>query len=137
MKTPEEVAHEIVSLFADDFGHHGPTGDRRWNQVLGILYPTLIEERAAIHQERQRADDLQRTFDLRWAADMRAIKRWQAETGKDMTWPDRADMVVWMLRHLDALDTCISTLKTLRENYRNDSEHARLIDAALKAAEGE
>lgn len=31
---------------------------------------------------------------------------------------------------------CVAALKTLRENYRNDSEHARLIDAALREAEG-
>jgi hypothetical protein len=42
--------------------------------------------------------DLQRTFDLRWAADMRAIKRWQeAHPGNDLVWPDRADLVVWLL----------------------------------------
>ena len=42
-------------------------------------------------------DELQGTFDLQWAADMRAIKQWQAATGKDMEWPDRARMVVWLL----------------------------------------
>src|SRR5690348_5000879 len=42
--------------------------------------------------------DLQRTFDLRWDADMRAIKRWQAaHPGSDLVWPDHADMVVWLL----------------------------------------
>jgi hypothetical protein len=45
-----------------------------------------------------RAAELQRTFDLRWDADMRAIKRWQAvNPGNDLVWPDRADLVVWLL----------------------------------------
>lgn len=46
-------------------------------------------------------EDLQRTFDLRWQADMRAIKRWQeANPGNDLTWPDHADLVVWLLEQL-------------------------------------
>jgi hypothetical protein len=50
-----------------------------------------------------RAAELQRTFDLRWAADMRAIKRWQeAHPGNDLVWPDRADLVVWLLERDDA-----------------------------------
>jgi hypothetical protein len=42
-------------------------------------------------------------FNLRWDADMRAIKRWQeAHPGNDMVWPDHADLVVWLLERLDA-----------------------------------
>lgn len=54
----------------------------------------------AIVQER---DDLVRTFDLRWAADMRAIKRWRAAApGRELTAPDHADLVVYLLELLDA-----------------------------------
>jgi hypothetical protein len=49
--------------------------------------------------------DLRATFDLRWKADMRAIKRWQAahpdRPNVELTWPDHADMVVWLLEELD------------------------------------
>ena len=46
--------------------------------------------------------ELQAGFDLRWAADMRAIKRWQAaHPGKDLVWPDHADLVVWLLEQLE------------------------------------
>jgi hypothetical protein len=49
------------------------------------------------------AADLRRTFDLRWDADQRAIKLWQdAHPGNDVVWPDRCDMVVWLLDQLDA-----------------------------------
>ncbi len=42
------------------------------------------------------------SFDLRWDADMRAIKRWQAaHPGNDLTWPDHADMVVWLLEQIE------------------------------------
>ena len=46
--------------------------------------------------------DRDRSFELRWKADMRAIKMWQAETGEDLTWPDHADLVVWLLGKLQA-----------------------------------
>ena len=42
-----------------------------------------------------------REFNLRWDADMRAIRMWQAETGRDLVWPDHADLVVWLLRKMD------------------------------------
>jgi len=45
--------------------------------------------------------DLQRTFDLRWKADQRAIKIWQeANPGNDLVWPDHADLVVYLLGRL-------------------------------------
>lgn len=57
-------------------------------------------------EAREERDELQRVLDLKYAADMRAIKRWQtrpgAEPGDELTWPDRADMVVWLLEQLDA-----------------------------------
>jgi len=47
---------------------------------------------------RRTNEGLQLTFDLRWQADRRAIKRWQAaHPGNDLTWPDHADMVVWLM----------------------------------------
>lgn len=49
--------------------------------------------------------ELEALFDMRWAADMRAIKRWQAAgTGRELTWPDHADLVVWLLEQLDVVD---------------------------------
>ena len=46
-----------------------------------------------------RADgaELQSGFNLRWKADMRAIKHWQEATGKHDTFPDHADLCVWLL----------------------------------------
>ena len=55
--------------------------------------------------------DLQRTFDLRWKADQRAIKMWRdAHPGNDLVWPDRCDMVVWLLDQLDDAKTTIAVL---------------------------
>jgi hypothetical protein len=47
--------------------------------------------------------ELEASFDLHWEADMRAIKKWQDETGKTLVWPDHADLYVWMMKQLDAL----------------------------------
>lgn len=49
----------------------------------------------------------QASFDLRWKADMRGIKRWQDEkpTERELKWPDHADLVVWLLDKLDAVDS--------------------------------
>lgn len=52
--------------------------------------------------ERPNCAELQQIFDLRWQADQRAIKRWQAATGRTMTWPDHADLCVWLMEQLDA-----------------------------------
>ena len=54
---------------------------------------------------RRIADDIEEhrySFDLRWKADMRAIERWQgAHPGKELVWPDHADLVVWLLEQLE------------------------------------
>lgn len=56
--------------------------------------------------------ELQRTFDLRWKADMRAIKMWQAaHPGNDLVWPDHADLVVWLLEQLDKLRQVAAAFK--------------------------
>jgi len=45
---------------------------------------------------------LQTLFSMRWNADMRAIKMWQeAAPGRDLTWPDHTDLLVWLLGELD------------------------------------
>lgn len=49
----------------------------------------------------QENEALKISFKLRWDADMRAIKRWQKETGHELTWPDHADLVVWLLQKLE------------------------------------
>lgn len=64
--------------------------------------PAIAEVAAAALDD---IKDQDRSFDLRWNADQRAIKRWQAAApaGKDrsLTWPDHADLVVWLLEQLD------------------------------------
>lgn len=69
-----------------------------------VICPVCTSQFRAIPLDVQRErDELQQSFDLRWRASMRAIKRWQeAHPGSDLTWPDHADLVVWLLEQLDA-----------------------------------
>ena len=63
---------------------------------------SLLVDRVKTYREA--AEELRATFDLRWKADMRAIKRWQAaHPGNELTWPDHADMVVWLLGEVERL----------------------------------
>jgi hypothetical protein len=59
------------------------------------LIDAAIEGVASVTEDR---DSLQRTFDLQWKADQRAIKGWQeANPGNDLVWPDRCCMVMWLM----------------------------------------
>lgn len=63
---------------------------------------------AALERENEKlardVEDYQRSFDLRWKADMRAIELWRAESPveRDLVWPDHADLVVWLMGRLEA-----------------------------------
>jgi hypothetical protein len=49
-------------------------------------------------------DDLEYTFQLRWQADQRAIKRWREATGRTLVQPDHVDLVIWLLEQIDRLE---------------------------------
>jgi hypothetical protein len=67
--------------------------------------------------------ELRATFNLRWAADMRAIKRWQkAHPGNDLTWPDHADMVVWLLGEVDRATIARRWVEASRDIWLEDND---------------
>lgn len=55
--------------------------------------PDLLTDRA----------ESEASFDLRWKADMRAIRMWQEATGRTEVWPDHADLCVWLLGRIDTM----------------------------------
>ena len=62
------------------------------------LFEDNKNKAAQLEQAKGDNDRYKASFDLRWKADMRAIKRWQAEDeSRELTWPDHADMVLWLL----------------------------------------
>ena len=55
------------------------------------------------HDTGTEAAELQASFSLRWDADQRARERWQvAHPEHPLTWPDHADMVLWLLGRIEA-----------------------------------
>ena len=65
-------------------------------------------------------EELEQLFDLRWAADMRAIKAWQiAHPDQPRTWPDHADLGTW----------CLSRIEKLEEALREKDNIAYIIDS--------
>jgi hypothetical protein len=56
-------------------------------------------------------EELEQLFDLRWAADMRAIKAWQiAHPDQPKTWPDHADLGTWCLSRIEALEAALRSI---------------------------
>lgn len=90
--------------------------------------------------QRNRADELEQTLDLMIAAQERAIKAWQQDTGRTMEWPDYTKLVSWLLERGDLLEQGLLEMQdTVRKVIV--SFHAEIglpvppeVDAALKAA---
>lgn len=83
-----------------------PTFKTAW-KTKGL--PAAIEEiallRTELAQTRQALAALQATSDLRWDADMRAIRRWQRDApGRLTLWPDQVDLICWLLEQLEEDD---------------------------------
>lgn len=66
-----------------------------------IIYMLTMPEQV----ENRQLKEMARVFDLRWDADMRAIKLWQeAHPGNDLVWPDHVDLVVWLMEETETLE---------------------------------
>lgn len=123
---------DSVSIVRED-DDEATTVDMETLFVLATDYDTM---KTRLKGER---NELQGIFDLQWAADMRAIKQWQAETGKDRIWPDREKMVLWLLERDAQQAGEIAALRGLlrRERYEVlhdygcDCDLCVAVDAAL------
>lgn len=62
--------------------------------------------------------EMKATFDLRWKADQRAIKRWHDAGNDKAIWPDHADLMVWLLERLEAKDQTIVNMQGVIEAAR-------------------
>ena len=78
---------------------------------------------------------MEQSFDLRREADMRAIKMWQeSNPGNDLTWPDHADLCVWLMEKVkQAADRIEELEKALARIAKHDLQ-AVAMDA-LKPGE--
>lgn len=104
--------------------------DSKWcSDILLMRYKARAEALSAEVAEQQAA------FDLRWNADMRAIKKWQRETGRDLTWPDHTDLCVWLIKRVEALEKDAVRYRWLRANRggsRSGTPWAMVFDDDLE-----
>lgn len=79
-------------------------------------YDALVEE---LKEKTAELSDLQKSFDIRWDADMRGIEKWRvAGEGRELTWPDHADLVCFLIEQSDAQAAEIERLKKQVETLR-------------------
>jgi hypothetical protein len=69
----------------------------------GVFCGEKVEAAArAILKLWEHVRELEAGFDLRWNADMRAVRRWrEGNPGNELVLPDHADLVVWLLEQLE------------------------------------
>jgi hypothetical protein len=72
--------------------------------ALIVAAINALPELVAMGRERT---ELQAVFEAQWGAEMRAKQRWQIATGKEGTWPDRANLVVWLMERVEKLETAL------------------------------
>ena len=77
-------------------------------------------------------EELEQLFDLRWAADMRAIKAWQiAHPDQPRTWPDHADLGTWCLSRIEKLEAALREIaegdipRTVKIPFRDDGQSSK------------
>ena len=77
-------------------------------------------------------EELEQLFDLRWAADMRAIKAWQiAHPDQPKTWPDHADLGTWCLSRIEKLEAVLRNIaegdipRTVKIPFRDDGQSSK------------
>lgn len=90
---------------------HSPDG---WClECLKSESQTLTEHR--IKELEEELAELQASFDLRWKADMRAIKRWHKDNpGNELTWPDHTDLCCWLMDQLEKeTEACAEAVQNL------------------------
>jgi hypothetical protein len=75
-----------------------------------------VVELEALRERAEKAEEacaeMQATFDLRWKADMSAINAWQEKTGETLTWPDHADLCIWLLERIRSLPKSEQTIQS-------------------------
>lgn len=132
-KQPYSPDEQRVAQFFFDAGLGG--GD----DPIGFIIASHVSLAADRNEAREEASDLQALFDRQWAADQRAIKRWQAaHPGNDFTWPDRADMVVWLMEQHGALakptEAMLGAMALVLVDWLGRAPAHAMLEEAYKAA---
>ncbi|MFH1744271.1 MAG: hypothetical protein ABIH23_35160 [bacterium] len=135
-KNQEQINHAMDVLLAEREAIELPLKQR----IRELEY--TVEASAAAFAERDierhnriveleaEVADYEATFDLRWKADMRAIKRWrEAHPGNDLVQPDHADLCVWLMEENAKLRDRIARLEAaLREIELRRKEACEILE---------
>src|SRR5262245_39999824 len=103
----------------------------------------LAEEVDALLQEmnnlRKESVEHEHSFEIRWNADMRAIKKWHEAGGDPMTWPDHADLCVWLMGQRNEALNHATRLRAQAEGFASQllDVQADCIELRRKLAERE
>lgn len=65
----------------------------------------IYQAKNIIHELEERINEMQATFDLRYAADMRGIELWRiGRPDRDLKMPDHADLILWLMAYIEGQD---------------------------------
>lgn len=107
-------------------------------RAKGASGTTTVDLMVLTIEELEGLLELNSLFDLRWEADMRAIKAWQeAHPGNDLIWPDHVDLVVWLEdRHEKRTSELLANCNRWEQAYRDvKSALAAAVNFAKHAAQ--
>lgn len=103
----DQNKHPIDELTLDRLQEAQDTIENVTNGVGTIIGERVMKTiKAAIDD----VTDLNAGFTIRWDADMRAIKRWHESGGDELTWPDHADLCVWLMERVDSMEKALLKL---------------------------
>jgi hypothetical protein len=81
-----------------------------------------------VERLKSRIAELEAVIDRQWEADMEAIKRWQEKTGRKLEWPDRKDLVFWLLEKLDEAEQGSPQRYIKRlQDFQKESEKVEIV----------
>jgi len=114
MTDPNTEAPDIAGLVERLRGMFTNTDLALFNEAARAL--------EALQAERK---ELEAIFDLRWNADMRAIKDWQEITGQELTMPDHADLCVFLMGLVETGEKTNENLNATIASLREALEEAK------------
>lgn len=101
-RSPKEMVTRVCFHSELKMQDEEPTEREHGRLVWSLLFPGFGDPRFVDFSVIP-PNPLQATFDLQWEAQMRAVKRWQATNpGKEATWPDQTNLLVWLMNQLEA-----------------------------------
>lgn len=115
METKDKTAEGLLKSKVDELSQHNGSyasykhTDQEWkDMMIEAMEEHASNQTASLRKE---IEERELSYQLRHAADVRAIKIWQEKTSKKMTLPDQADLCVFLMGLIEERDKEIERLK--------------------------